>query len=176
MSGEKQQGQSDKTQFRVGSISKPVTAVAVLKLVEKGELFLDLPIPTYAPALPKHMGIVTMRQLLSLRSGVSDHVLLSSVQEMMRWITLLADGKLIDQTVLKEAWTSAPLPDGTKTEYGLGFNISLFGNQKYIRHTGLRAPLKGRSECCRFWCVKITPMNLRMAPPLDQESRCRRYL
>lgn len=64
---------TDTTVFRLGSISKSITAVAVLQLVEQGKIELDQPISTYAPDLPPHMGDVTMRQLLSHRSGLDEH-------------------------------------------------------------------------------------------------------
>ena len=62
------------TVFRLGSISKSVTAVAVLELVEDGRLDLDRAIAAYAPDLPEPMGAVTLRQLMSHRSGLAEHV------------------------------------------------------------------------------------------------------
>ena len=64
----------DKTLFRLGSISKPLTAIAVLQLVQKGVLSLDEPASKYAPGLPSQIGAVTLRQLLSHRSGLAEHV------------------------------------------------------------------------------------------------------
>jgi len=40
------------TLFRLGSISKPITAVAVLQLYERGKLDLDAPVERYCPAFP----------------------------------------------------------------------------------------------------------------------------
>jgi len=247
---------SDTTLIRLGSMSKSVTAIAALALVEQGKLALDVPISTYAAELPKHMGMVTMRQLLSHRSGIAEHAfdkelipfiwqpmttkqiielqkskktefkpgekyqyvnfnyvlvahilekitnktfidfanedifkshqltqsaydqptavisnraefynlkngailhaadvdlshvsaagaLLSSVQDMGRWMNLITEGKLISNKMLQEAWTAKPLTDGTVTKYGLGFNVSKFGDQKYIWHTGLTPGAQG---------------------------------
>lgn len=238
------------TLLRLGSISKSITAIATLKLVEQGKIELDVPISTYIPELPKHMGLATPRDLLSHRSGIADHAfdkelipyiwqpmttkqlielqkskkpefnvgekykyvnfnyvlvahliekvtnksfvdfanedifnnynlkqssydqltaivenraefyelkngtvlnaanidlshvsaagaLLSSVQDMLRWMNLLTNGKIISRELLSEAWTAKPLPNGTETKYGLGFNISTISDQKYIWHTGL---------------------------------------
>jgi CubicO group peptidase (beta-lactamase class C family) len=63
----------DSTSMRLGSMSKPITATAVLALVEKGLLDLDLPIAKYTDAIPAHMGNVTLRQMLSHRSGLPEH-------------------------------------------------------------------------------------------------------
>ena len=40
------------TMFRLASVSKPITATAVLQLAERGKLDLDAPIQRYVPALP----------------------------------------------------------------------------------------------------------------------------
>ena len=56
--------------YRFASISKPVTATAVLQLVEQKRLDLDAPIQGYVPAFPAKPWPVTARQLLSHQSGV----------------------------------------------------------------------------------------------------------
>lgn len=65
---------TDETLLRLGSISKPITSIAVLQLVEKGMLDIDTPISGYAPNLPAQIGAVTLRQLMSHRSGLAEHV------------------------------------------------------------------------------------------------------
>ncbi len=56
---------------RIASISKPMTAVAILQLVEKKKLELDVPIQKYLPDYPKKAkGDFTIRQLLNHTSGI----------------------------------------------------------------------------------------------------------
>ncbi|MEL6357229.1 MAG: serine hydrolase domain-containing protein, partial [Bacteroidota bacterium] len=56
---------------RIASITKPMTAVAILQLVEKGHLDLDVPIQEYLPSFPKKKeGDITIRHLLTHTSGV----------------------------------------------------------------------------------------------------------
>lgn len=55
--------------FRVASIAKPFTAVAVGLLVERGLVTLDTPIDRFAPSLPE-ADRITVRHLLTHRSGV----------------------------------------------------------------------------------------------------------
>lgn len=59
--------------FRVASVSKLFTAVAAMRLVERGELDLDRPVrdyvPEFVPTNP-HGGEVTVRQLLQHQGGV----------------------------------------------------------------------------------------------------------
>jgi len=45
------------TLFRLASISKPLTAVAVLKLLEEGKLNLDDEVQKYVPYFPKKSGL-----------------------------------------------------------------------------------------------------------------------
>lgn len=246
---------TESTVSRLGSMSKPLTAIAVLELAEQGRIDLDVPVNQYAPELPSYMGAVTTRQLLSHRSGLPDHVfdealipfiwqpmttaqiidlqkdktpdfepgaqyeyvnfnyvviahvieqvtgssfiefaneeifhsngmkasaydqptaiiprraefydrrdglkhaadldlshvsaagaLLSSVSDMAHWFNLLVNGEIVSMQTLEYAWTPAPLPDGTATQYGLGFNVSEIEGKRYIWHTGLTPGAQG---------------------------------
>ncbi len=58
------------TVYRLASISKPITATAVMQLVERGTLDLDAPIQKYCPAFPEKRWGVTLRQLLGHLGGV----------------------------------------------------------------------------------------------------------
>lgn len=55
---------------RVGSISKPIAAVAAMALWDEGKLDLDVPISTYLPGYPRRNAAMTMRQLMSHTAGV----------------------------------------------------------------------------------------------------------
>jgi CubicO group peptidase (beta-lactamase class C family) len=58
------------TTYRLASVSKTITAVAVMQLVEEGRLDLDAPIQRYVPTFPAKTAPVTARQLLSHLSGI----------------------------------------------------------------------------------------------------------
>ena len=58
------------TLFRLGSISKPITAVAVLELYERGKLDLDAPVQKYCPAFPRKEWPITARELLGHLGGI----------------------------------------------------------------------------------------------------------
>lgn len=58
------------TRFRIASISKPITATAVLRLRDEGLLSLDVPASTYVKDLPLHLAQLTARQLLTHTSGI----------------------------------------------------------------------------------------------------------
>lgn len=63
------------TRFRIGSISKLVTAAAVLKLAEEGRLKIDAPVASLLPeesAVAKLPASVTVERLLNHTSGLPD--------------------------------------------------------------------------------------------------------
>lgn len=67
------------TLFRIGSITKPLTGTAIMRLVEVGELDLDSPVRDYLPWLrlsgPAATDVVTLRMLMTHTSGlpIDDH-------------------------------------------------------------------------------------------------------
>src|ERR1700740_1064051 len=46
------------TRFRIGSVSKPLTAAGLALLVERGQLDLDAPIQKYIPDFPQKDGVI----------------------------------------------------------------------------------------------------------------------
>jgi CubicO group peptidase (beta-lactamase class C family) len=56
--------------FRLGSVSKVVTALTAARLVSRGLLELDTPIAYWLPNLPERHRRTTLRQLLTHRGGV----------------------------------------------------------------------------------------------------------
>lgn len=61
------------TVYRLGSMSKTITATAVMQLAEKGKLDLDAPVQKYWAAFPEKPWPVTARQLLAHLAGVRDY-------------------------------------------------------------------------------------------------------
>ena len=58
------------TAFRTASVAKPLTATAVMGLVESGAVDLDAPVRTYCAAWPATHPPVTLRQVLGHLAGV----------------------------------------------------------------------------------------------------------
>jgi CubicO group peptidase (beta-lactamase class C family) len=58
------------TLFRLASVSKPITATAILQLWERGKLDLDAPIQKYCPAFPQKEWPITTRELLNHLGGI----------------------------------------------------------------------------------------------------------
>jgi D-alanyl-D-alanine carboxypeptidase len=71
---EKRRPNTIDTQFRIGSMNKMFTAVAVLQLVEAGKVSLDATVGTYLPDYPNKevASKVTVRHLLTHTGGTGD--------------------------------------------------------------------------------------------------------
>ena len=101
---------SASTRFRIASVSKSLTAAAVLQLVEKGRLGLDDPLDKWLPGF-KNGGDITIEQLLAHRSGIPSDVYLPDFAE-----------KSVSGLTLNEAvsWVRDAAPrfePGTRFEY-----------------------------------------------------------
>jgi serine beta-lactamase-like protein LACTB len=58
------------SRFRTASLAKPLTATAVMQLVERGAIDLDAPVQRYCPAFPEKPWPITPRQLLGHLAGI----------------------------------------------------------------------------------------------------------
>ena len=61
------------TVYRIASVAKPITAVAVMQLVERGKLDLDAPIQKYVATFPTKPWPITSRELLGHLSGIRNY-------------------------------------------------------------------------------------------------------
>ncbi len=96
--------------YSIGSISKQVTATAILMLAEQGKLSLDDPVSRFLPRLTR-ASQVTIRQLLSHTSGYQDYWPQDYVMPMMLAPTTAQ--KILD------LWARKPLDfdPGTRWQY-----------------------------------------------------------
>lgn len=70
--------------FRIGSITKQITAAALLKLVEDDKVELRAPINRYLDSLPEVWGAATIEQLLHHTAGIPSHKDNPSYKNRMR--------------------------------------------------------------------------------------------
>ncbi len=104
------------TVYRLASISKPITATAVMQLVERGRVDLDSPVWKYVPAFPVKPWPVTVRQLLCHQSGVR-HYRGNEISSTRHYVDLMEPLKIFkDDALLFEP--------GTRTSYTTyGYNL-----------------------------------------------------
>jgi CubicO group peptidase (beta-lactamase class C family) len=58
------------TRFRIGSVTKPLTATALASLADTGRIDLDAPVQRYVPSFPAHGGGITLRRLAGHLAGI----------------------------------------------------------------------------------------------------------
>lgn len=60
----------------------------------------------------------------------------STVEDLANWVDVFRAGRLIGPGLRNEAWTSATLPDGTATGYGLGWEVCEIAGERVFGHGG----------------------------------------
>jgi serine beta-lactamase-like protein LACTB len=104
------------TKFRIGSISKPLTATALMQLVEAGKLDLDAPIQKYVPSFPDKGAKITPRlvagHLAGIRHYKGDEFLIQKhYDNVLDGLKIFEDDPLV-------------APPGTKFSYSsYGYNL-----------------------------------------------------
>lgn len=61
---------SEHTLFRLGSISKSLTATGAMELVQQGKLDLDAPVQKYCPSFPQKSAPITTRMVMGHLAGI----------------------------------------------------------------------------------------------------------
>ncbi|MBS1839723.1 MAG: beta-lactamase family protein [Acidobacteria bacterium] len=104
------------TKFRIGSISKPLTSAALMKLVEAGRIDLDAPIQKYVPTFPDKGALITPRMLAGHLGGIR-HYKENEPDSQKHYDSVVAG---------LERFQNDPLvvPPGTKFSYSsYGYNL-----------------------------------------------------
>jgi CubicO group peptidase (beta-lactamase class C family) len=126
------------TPFFIGSLTKSVTALAVMQLVEAGKVELDAPVQRYLPwfrvADPDASAQMTVRHLLNQTSGLSflvSNLVLAQLDDRP---------DAIEHQVRALATLKLTRPVGSKWEYCnmnyniLGLNIEAASGEKYTEY------------------------------------------
>jgi CubicO group peptidase (beta-lactamase class C family) len=82
------------TMYRLGSISKPITAVAAMQLAESGKLDPDATVDRYVPSFPRKRWPITIRHLLSHQSGIRHYTSADEVNSTRHYVDLLEPLKI----------------------------------------------------------------------------------
>ncbi len=123
------------TVYRVGSVSKLFTDLAVMQLVEQGKLDLDAPVTKYLPdfkPINKYDKPITLRMLMSHRSGL--------LREPPEGNYFDPSVTALDRTVRSLNRTELVYEPGTRTRYSnagiavVGFVIQETQQQRFARH------------------------------------------
>ena len=102
---------SRSVKFRVGSISKSLTAAAVAGLVEKDRLDLDAPVQRYVPSFPEKAHPVTTRQLGGHLGGIrhyrgNENFIRDPYATVVEGLAIFADDPLLHEPGTAFSYTS----------------------------------------------------------------------
>ena len=102
---------SPTVKFRVGSISKSMTAAAVATLVGEGRLDLDAPVQRYVPSFPEKAQPITTRQLGGHLAGIrhyqgDENLIRDPYPTVLDGLAIFADDPLLHEPGTAFAYTS----------------------------------------------------------------------
>jgi serine beta-lactamase-like protein LACTB, mitochondrial len=104
------------TKFRIGSVSKPLTAVALMQLVEAGKVDLDAPAQKYVPGFPDKGAVITVRMVAGHLAGIR-HYKEGEFENQKHYANVLEGLKIFQDDPLVA-------PPGTKYSYSsYGYNL-----------------------------------------------------
>jgi CubicO group peptidase (beta-lactamase class C family) len=125
------------TVYRLGSVSKPITAVAAMQLWEAGRLDLDAPVQKYVASFPeKPEGVVTARLLLAHLGGIR-HYQGDEIGSTRHYTDLTEPLKIFSA----DALIAPPGAKYSYTTYGynlLGAVVEAAAGQRYLDYVRTR--------------------------------------
>jgi serine beta-lactamase-like protein LACTB len=104
------------TKFRIASISKPLTAVGLMELVQAGKVDLDAPVQKYVSSFPDKGAVITVRMIAGHLGGIR-HYKGDEFEIKNHYDSVLEGLKIFEADPLVS-------PPGTKFNYSsYGFNL-----------------------------------------------------
>ncbi|MBS0029222.1 serine hydrolase [Chitinophaga hostae] len=117
--------------FRIGSVTKQFTAAGILQLLEQGKISLQDSIQQYLPDFPTKRATITIENLLTHTSGLTDYTSIDSHDPFVeRWD--LTPGFLVDH------FKQTPLEFTPGSRYG-------YSNSNYVLLARIIEKVTGRS-------------------------------
>jgi CubicO group peptidase (beta-lactamase class C family) len=108
-----------RTNFRLASVTKQFTAMAVMMLVHDGKLRYDETLSQIFPEFPAYGKTITIRNLLNHTSGLPDYEELMEAEEKTHGKRWSAEKQIRDAEVLQllEKQSAGKFPPGSRWEY-----------------------------------------------------------
>jgi D-alanyl-D-alanine carboxypeptidase len=116
------------TVFRIGSVTKQFTAVAILMLKEQNKLVLSDPIEKFIPSYPTHGHTITIEHLLTHTSGIKSYT------NMKEWLPAWGKNFTLDELVDFFKFQPMEFSPGTRWAYN---------NSAYILLTAIIEKVSG---------------------------------
>ena len=170
----------DGTRFRIGSVSKTVTAAALMHYVDDGRVQLDVPIDRYVPSFPSHGGGITLRRLAGHLAGIrhyetpAEAVNTRHFDSVAESLAIFANDPLVAEPGARFAYSSygydvigAALARATGLEFEDLMRQAVLGPAALRETTLATAPQTRRAT---FYELTSTG-KIRPAPPIDLTDR-----
>ncbi|MCH3882688.1 serine hydrolase domain-containing protein [Tenacibaculum aquimarinum] len=167
------------TQFRIASISKTLTSVALAKLVDDKKLNLDAILYEYVPKFPKKEYDFTIRQLGGHLAGIrhynANEFLLNKKMSIVEGLDVFKDSKLLfkPQTKFKYStygWNllSVAIQNASKKDYFQYMEKNIFIPLK-MNNTVLDISDKENSNRTQFYIKRKG--EIKLGPPVNNEFK-----
>jgi len=132
---------TEKTKYRIGSISKMFTATMIFQLIEEGKLNLTTTLDKYFPKLP-NANKITISNLLNHRSGLHDFT------DDSNYATWMTQPKTQDEILALISKHNVDFQPNEKASYSnsnyviLGYILEKVSKQSYIKNLNERITSK----------------------------------
>ena len=162
-------------QFRVGSVSKVITAAALMRLVDAGRVKLDAPVSLYLPSFPH--GEITVGQLAGHLGGIrhytrSEFLNREHYESATASLTRFANDPLVTTPGEKYAYSSygfnvigAIIESATKQRFDAAMTSLVF------KPLGMRETSFSELPTAVRWYMKGNDGTVRVAPDVDLSDR-----
>jgi serine beta-lactamase-like protein LACTB, mitochondrial len=171
---------TETTRFRIGSVTKPLTAVALARLAEERAVDVDAPIQRYVPGFPRKGNKITLRELGGHLAGIRHYESPAEVVNRRHFASLtdalavFANDQLVAEPRFRFSYSSfgfvligAALEAAARDRYDSlmqGYVLRPSG----LTHTSLATkPVPSRAT---FYDVR-DDAGYRRAPPIDLSDR-----
>jgi CubicO group peptidase (beta-lactamase class C family) len=167
------------TLFRIGSLSKSLTALAVGKLKEQGKLNIDAPISQYLSGLPASYRAITTRQLATHQAGVrhyygadlsTKHEAFPDVRDALKLFIhtplLFEPGRNFSYSTYGWVLTSAVVQQACGKKFQAYMQQDVFTPLGMV-HTFAEVPREKHADVSTFYVRSHSGFSWQEAPPED---------
>jgi len=107
------------TRFEIASMTKPMTAIAIMQLVQEGKVRLDAHVSEYLPFYPRETGDrITVEQLLTHTSGLQQDIAFADDPNNVPAVVPLVNADLLSNDSLVKLIALRPLRFSPGSGYG----------------------------------------------------------
>jgi len=171
---------TDDTRFRIGSVSKTLTAAALMHYVDTGTIDLDAPIERYLPSFPAHGGGITLRRLAGHLAGMrhyqtqAEAVNRRHFDKVSASLAIFAKDPLVASPGTKFSYSSYGYDViGAALEQASNKSFKDLMQQSVLKPAHLTETTLGTAPAAhraRFYELTSTG-EIRVAPPIDLSDR-----